>query len=524
MLYLLFLSAPIVGQNFEWVYYQRVKYQSNPDLLKQPVAFSEGASQLYYSRPDSVLYIYGQHAMGRTAVECRDTLGMILWSKLFVNKVEIQQIATDASGNVYVAGIFEDDLIIGGTDTMPFVTGGFIFNNTFICMLDPNGNLIWKRNLTSTWPSFTGVEALSVSPSGEVWYGLCDFFDIKLVSIDVNGNDNQVRTIGNGKTLGAIAFDPAGGMYVSGATEQGNYVMDGTPFYAPHDYNMSLAYYNPSGQAQWALFGYDITFQRPMITTDPLGNVFFVCNHYDSATFGNFYFHNPYMASDFLAFKADNSGNVLWGLQQPPLLIGPFGRIDPGNGLNVSSDAAGNFFMASEHWGTVDWGNGFISGLPLSNDRRISVAWVTSSGSVNREKMGGSQSMNFANALVASQGGSVYFTGLFSDTASFESIVINTPNFVNACVGKISYPNASGIESPESTLMDVYPIPSSGSIWISLLPAEATATVTDSKGSVILNKVELKNHELDIHLLPPGLYFLNVQGKDYRGTAKFISQ
>lgn len=524
LFYLLLISAPIAGQNFEWVYYQRVKYQMNPDYVKQPMAFSEAASQLYYARPDSVLLIYGQHALGRTAIEGRDTTGLILWSTLFTNKVEIHQVATDGSGNVYVAGIFDDNLIIGGTDTIVYIGGALASKNTFLCKLDPAGNLVWKRNLTATWPTFMGVEALAVSPSGEVWYGLCDFFDIKLVSIDINGNDVQVRTIGNGKTLGAIAFDPTGGMYVSGAAEQGNYDMDGTPFYAPHDYNMSLAYYNATGQAQWAMFGFDITFQRPTITTDPLGNVFFACNHYDSATFGNFFFHNPYLASDFLAFKADVAGNVLWGLQQPPLLMGPFGRLDMANGLNVGSDGAGNFFISSEHWGTVDWGNGFVSGLPLYTDKWISIAWISSSGNVSREKLGGSQSMNIANSLAASQGGSVYFTGLFRDTATFESIVINTPNFLNACVGKISYPNTTGIDNPESALIEIYPVPSSGTIWITLLPAEAKVTITDSKGSVMVNRAALKSHDLDIRHLPPGLYFINVDGKDYHGKAKFIRQ
>ena len=130
-----------------------------------------------------------------------------------------------------------------------------------------------------------------------------------------------------------------------------------------------------------SLFGHDITFQHPIIATDDFGNVFFANNIYDSTTFGGIFFHNPLPAADFMAFKADTSGQVLWGVQQPPLLIGPFGRLDIGLSMCVDADASGNFYLGGTQSGTVDWGNGLISVLPNYTDRRIAVAKISPSGS-----------------------------------------------------------------------------------------------------------------------------------------------
>ena len=511
-----------LAQNYDWVQSEKIDFQQNPSYISYPVAFDKVNGRVIAARPDIGSFIYNQDLYGTTFLESRDSNGVLLWQLEMGPNVSVQELTCDDFGNYYVAGVMDEELILGSNDTIPFFNITVSTKNNFIFQIDASGQIGWKRNVSPQWPSYNGIQGLAASPSGDVWYAMTDFFHAKIVRLDASGNDTQIRTIDNGKTIGAIAFDPWGGMFISGSAEEGDYIMDGSSWYAPHDYNMSLAYYTPAGVPGWALFGHDITFQHPIIATDDFGNVFFTNNIYDSTTFGGIFFHNPLPAADFMAFKADTSGQVLWGVQQPPLLIGPFGKLEVGLSMSADADASGNFYLAGSQNGSVDWGNGLISVLPNYTDRRIAVAKISPSGSAQWVKLGGSNGYNAAQGVAVSPGGSCYFTGVFSDSAYFDSIFFPTTNFTNSCIGKIFDSGFTGIEENETDEVLIYPNPASHQIILPVLPAAKIIKLYDAVGRMVKQQKYSDAPTMNVENIPTGIYFLNFEKNGIAVTRKIV--
>lgn len=519
---LLFLSSMAHSQSFEWVKSEKINYSLNPSYLESPASFDKLNNHIVSSRVDSVWQIYGQTVYGPTIIESRDTAGQLLWQLPLNDKVSVHRMITGLDGSIYFGGSFQGTLMIGVNDTLTFINGTISGYNTFIIKLDSQGNVVWKKNLASQWSNYERIDALGMSPLDECWYAITDFFDAHIVRLDGAGNDLNEYTIKNGKTIGNICFDPWGGMFVSGGAENGNFIMNTDTFHVPHQYNMFIARFNPLGGASWAKFGADITFQRPVIHADDLGNVLFFGFRFDSTTFDNLFFTNPLPFGDFFGFKTDTSGFMHWKMQQPPLLIGPFGSFEPATNVNIGSDTTGNFYISGIHSGTVDWGNGFVSTSGIYSDRRIAVVSVSELGSVQWVKIGGSSSSNHAHALSVSDGGDCYFTGSFRDTAAFDTITINTANENNFVVGKISSATFTGLNDPLSFEMIVSPNPSHGEIFI---PESATGSellIFDVAGKVVYENKKLNAASLDLKDLSPGTYFLQFRFQQKVNTAKWI--
>ena len=506
---MLLTTAPMFSQTFEWVQSAPVGYSLNPSYPENAVHYDGVNNRVINSRVDTIAMIYGSYALGTSFVESRDTNGLVLWQYQIGNYAQVQRVVTDFSGNIYVGGLFQQTLYLGASDSMEFVTGTFAFQNTFILKLDQQGNLLWKRNMTSSWPGYEGIESLAMDPSGNCWYALTDFFLAKIIQLDPSGTDQVIHDIDNGKRIGNISFDPWGGMFVSGAAEGGNFIMDADTFTANSNYNMFIARFDPLGQPSWAHFGHDITFQRPMVVADAFGNAFMAGNRYDSTSFNGLFFTNPYLSSDFFAFKIDSSGAVGWGLQQPPLAIGPFGTFEQGSNLAVAADASGKFYMGGIHRGTVDWGNGFVTSTPGGFvERKISVACIDVAGKVQWVKLGGGPYSNYTHAISVSEAGECYFTGSFPDTAVFDTISITTANFYNFTIGKINSLISSGVKELNVTELQLYPNPADNYIHLPEQILNTELQIFDAAGRLVYFEEKVSNKNLNIEKLVPGVYSL----------------
>src|SRR5688572_11818310 len=192
------------SQVFEWIRTAPVGYSLNPSYPECPVHFDRVNQRVIHSRIDSVLMIYGSYALGTTFIESRDTTGQVQWQFPLGNLAIIQRVVTDASGNIYAGGIFQETLYIGSNDSLEFITVPFVFQNTFIIKLDIQGNLIWKRNVTTTWQQYEGIEAMAIDHNGNCWYAMTDFFLASIVQMDASGTDQVIHSIENGKRIGNI--------------------------------------------------------------------------------------------------------------------------------------------------------------------------------------------------------------------------------------------------------------------------------------------------------------------------------
>ncbi len=510
-------SFIVHSQGFEWIKTEKVKYSLNPSYLEFATSFDVLNNRIISSRIDSVWQIYGQTIYGPSFIESRDTAGQLQWQLPLTDKVSVQRVIVGLDGSIYFGGSFQSTLNIGVNDTLTFISGTVSGYNTFIIKLDNQGNVVWKKNLASKWINYERIDALGISPADECWYAITDFFDAHIVRLDGAGNDLNEYSITNGKTIGNICFDPWGGMFISGSAANGNFIMNADTFLAPHTYNMFIARFNPLGDASWAKFGADITFQRPTIHADESGNVLFFGFRYDSTSFDNLFFHSPITFGDFFGFKTDTSGVMHWQILQPPLLIGPFGNFEPASNVNVGSDATGNFYVSGIHKGTVDWGNGFISSTTVFAEPKIAVTCINSAGVVQWVKMGGSNNLNNVHALAVSGGGDCYFTGSFSDSATFDTISINTTNFNNFILGKIGQPTLTGLDDSNAFSVMLSPNPSYGELFIPESALGSELLICDIAGRVVYESENLNSRYLNLSELSPGNYFLqfNIHQKTF---------
>jgi hypothetical protein len=508
------------GQSFVWARFGPVNYLMNPSYPDFPVELDEISGHVYSAHLLQHTLIYGSDLMGEHLLECRDLNGNILWDMTIGGSATVNRIKADDAGNVYVTGMYMDTLHIGTQGALPN-TGIGLNTNGFIFKLDGNGNLLWSRNLTLTWQDIPYVSAMDIDPSGNCWYAWTNFIEGKIVQLDASGNDVSMHSVISMKTVGNISFDPWGGLYVSGATDMGIFVMDSDTFWVNDQYNMFAARFKPDGSPHWAEFAHDITFQRPVVVADASGNAYVTGTICDTSSFGNVILHNPPAFCDFFAVKTDSTGNFQWALQQPPLLIGPFGAFEYGTNLHADVDAADNFYFSGVHRGTVDWGNGFISSTSSFTDRKIAVVKVNPSGFVQWVKMGGSNDINYAHALSVSSQGDCYLTGFAGDTAVFDTINIQTTNDRNFILAKLSGV-ASGISDPEpdsnpGCWSDGYGMLIHSETW-----SGAYAEIFDLSGRRILSFKAPANGQTDISALQKGVYLVRMQKGGSTGVWKVV--
>lgn len=520
----LLLFSPIIiqAQNFEWVEEHRVNYSLNPEYPSFPISYSIHDEQVISARIDSFSAVFSTTVLGVTAVESRDTLGALNWQILLGRKCEVQRIEVDQTGDIYVAGKFQQNLLIGSADTLPYINLTPQSFNIFIMRLDPQGTLIWKRNLSAAWPGYESVDALAIDPSKNCWYSFSDFFNAKVVKLDATGFDVTVHNIENCKLVGNISFDNLGGFYCSGAASNGNFVMDADTFNAPFSYNMFLARFSPAGAPSWVHFAHDITFQRPMVVADAYGDAVFAGNRYDSLSFNGSFFPAPYAIGDFFAFKCDTSGTIHWTVKQPPLLMGPYGAFKVGSNLFIDTDALGTVFMSGELNGTVDWGNGYVSSTTSFTDIKSAIVSIDSSGSTQWVKMGGGDFGNYMHGLSASNTGSVYFTGSFRDTAYFDWHIFNTDHFYNDMIGKVRILPVGIDEHPSVAEYSVYPNPANDVLYLSGDINDAVIVIYDLSGRKVYESRYHTKSDIDIRKLRAGSYTLSVEKDEKQTFLRFV--
>lgn len=162
--------------------------------------------------------------------------GQVLWAKTMggPHSDGTMGVATDKLGNLYVGGVFIDELVLDGKIILK---GEGVFN-TFIGKFDPNGQLLWSKGVI-TKEQYASAElrgVITASPEGEVvlpvqFWGKVQFENQQFQSQNQRGNDlllikltsaGQVtfvsRSFHNGSVFPReVKLDEAGNIYMTGA-------------------------------------------------------------------------------------------------------------------------------------------------------------------------------------------------------------------------------------------------------------------------------------------------------------------
>jgi RHS repeat-associated protein len=138
-----------------------------------------------------------------------DPNGNVLWAKRAGNNYSDggSSVSTDASGNVFVSGVFTSSTIAIGTITLTNSDNGG-WRDQFLAKYDPSGNVLWAKNPIA--PFHDSAWAVSVDPSGNAY---------------VTGSYNNTTIV-----FGSYTVSMAPGSFN----------------------NMFIAKYDPSGNVLWA--------------------------------------------------------------------------------------------------------------------------------------------------------------------------------------------------------------------------------------------------------------------------------
>lgn len=293
-------------------------------------------------------------------------------------------VGTDAAGNVYVAGKYEE-------------------------------NAVFDQNTTVTCA------------------GNHDIYVAKYSSV---GALQWVRTGGgpDGDYARAIAVDAAGNVYVTGEIE--GTAMFGTTQVNGHPgtNDAFVAKYDTNGNLLWANYygGYSDDKARS-IAIDPTGNIYITGEYMSTATFGSFTLTSNGGSEDIFVAKLDGSGNCLWAKSA--------GGSDHDGGKGIKADATGAY-VAGYFYGAGTFGSTTLN-APNGFADMFVAKYDASNGNVSWVKQAGGNYDDVAWGIAIDNAGNSYLTGEFNADAYFDSQQIITAGNADVFVAK--YDNAGAL-------------------------------------------------------------------------------
>jgi hypothetical protein len=399
-----------------------------------------------------------------------DPDGNVLWAKAPGNPSDNygESVTTDANGNCFVTGIFENSSVAFDSDTLKN-TGS---NNIYFVKYDPNGNVIWTKSIGGEFDSYSHS-----------------------IATDINGNCFITGTFDGS----FITFDSRTSVSGSGNSD------------------IFIAKYDPNGNVLWAKsaggIGFDASYS---VATDVNGNCFVTGSFYStSITFDFFKLSNKGGSNIFLV-KYNPNGNVLWAKS-----VG-----ESGNNYSYSAavDINGNCFITGYFDGpSITFGSYTITNI---GGEDIFLAKYDPKGNVLLAKFATNCLLNdCGNSVATDANGNCYITGYFkSPFIAFGSHTVTNSTF-NATYGDVflaKLNNVTNSVDEKSFLFDnitVYPNPNSGVFTLNFTTQQtgkAEINILDILGKIVYSEkyFTFQNEnikEINVGKITSGAYILRVK-------------
>ncbi len=424
-------SVSANAQSFQWVRNQSHNIQFNPDLTTFQTETDAAGNSLLAGIYNYKLS-YGNY-YGDISVKKYDPLGNLLFTKILYGKSTIKGMQTDQSGNIYLSGSFMDTLMI---DPVNFIlnTGSGFNTNIFLLKLSPNGEFVWKKNISVLYPSITLLDAIKVK-GNFLYAGMLNFNQGFIKKYDLAGNELTSIPELNVRGISGIDVDAGGNLYSAGACGNGTITFGNQNFSAPFSYNFYIVKYNSSGSCQWAKFVEDITFQSIDIACDNSDNIYASGDLNGSFMFGSIHAQGRQWVYDFFLTKLNSSGTFLW-LKEVPASATITGDAGKSEVNSIAVDALNNVWLTGFLRGTVNWGNNIITTSTAYKD--ILILKYDPSGSLLLGKRAGGAFNNRSDDVSADNSGNLYISGNFSTSAAFDTIFVTGSGNVNSFLTKLS--------------------------------------------------------------------------------------
>ena len=336
-------------------------------------------------------------------------------------------VSTDNSGNVYVAGKYEQKANFSGT-IIPCAGN----HDIYLAKYTASGTLLWIK--TAGGPNGDYAQALACDGSNYVYIageiegsstinfegnsntlkGKGDN-DIFLAKYDLEGNLLWAISeggSGNDKAVG-VSYDAAGNIYICGQYE-GTVTFGGKKtITANGDKDMFVAKYDSNGKFVWVQNGGGPGKDDALgLKSDAEGNIY-VCGKYkNGAVFGSNTLNcTELYYSAFLA-KYDTNGDLKW------IRTGKSDYDDLAWGVTL--DNSGKIFIAGEFNAYAVFGS---MGISTTGQNDIFIACYDASGNIQWLKKAGGSDVDRARGI-GCDGSNIYITGQFGGTGYFGSTTL----------------------------------------------------------------------------------------------------
>jgi hypothetical protein len=475
-----------------------------------------------------------------------DPNGNVLWVRdvpASYGSCSANALATDVGGNVYFAGdLISISTASFGTDVLS--PGGFL------AKYDPNGNVIWGRNVGTGNVSVTSIstDASSVYAVGYFWgnnitigtYTLsytsgCS--SIFVAKYDMSGNVIWAKAVpancgsGYGNYGTAISADVLGNLFIGGYYSSTNLTVNTSTLTNPGGgFCGFIAKYDINGNPGWAknLGGNAVSPKGDYgygLSTDGNGNVYFTgAFESSSISAGTFTLNNTGKKDGFL-IKYNSSGNAIWA------------KNISGNGDNVGYSVAshtngvflwGGWYDAVLSSYTMAVGSTTYSYNPLTMSDPSFIANIDINGNLICSDVldcGGDE----RSGITCNPSGDVYFGSDYGCT----TFVIGTTTLSgtspeNMYVAKFSCSLPLGEnEFGSYTPIGLYPNPFVDELtFYSPKNLKYTIRVYNLVGEIIYYKeVDGEKTMIDLHNKPSGIYFAVIrENSDVVKVEKIIKQ
>jgi hypothetical protein len=414
--------------------------------------------------------------------------GNFLWAKSFGGDYydRGQGVATDPSGNVFIAAFFESDSILVGQTEYYNSTAPIQDHNDILIKCDSLGDVLWAQ---TSYDATGGTQA----------YGL---------SADQFGNAFMVGRF-NGTSL------QFGSQTITNQRDGWN--------------DIFIVKYDSSGNALWANdAGGSLDDYAGSVTVDAAGNSY-VTGFYSSPTavFGSQQLTNDTTdgSEDIFVAKYDPNGNLIWA--------NGYGGDQNDVPDGVAVDSVGNVYITGYYYSPfINFGGQAITNFDNTGatDDIFVVMFDHNGNPVSAVEAGG-LSYDYANGLCTDPSQNVYVVGAFQS----DDIIIGATTLINnstthnnsTFLAKYAY-QPNGISRIVSqSIIKFYPNPASDMIIAesaSFLSAGVTATVYDVAGNVIPVAESFSADRITFNTsgLAAGMYMVKFTADGEETNAKFI--
>jgi hypothetical protein len=210
-IYFFIFVLPFISfsQNFQWADFPVTTYNLNPSVIGYATT-CDNLGNVYCTGFKDTPYSSGG-MFGNLFYRKYSSTGTLLFEKIIGGKAIVFNIASDSSGNIYVAASFKSTLTLGA-----ITLTGSTSETPLLIKFDISGNMLWYK-LISDFNSSNHFNALATDNNDNVYIGYDNFFNSSITKLNTAGVIQFTIAQQNVKIISNLSIDNVGNIYASGS-------------------------------------------------------------------------------------------------------------------------------------------------------------------------------------------------------------------------------------------------------------------------------------------------------------------